>query len=331
MAREYAKLLTRAWADDEFKALTGLAQRMYFQLISQPDMSMSGVVTLAKKRWSLQVSDQGEKDISRALAELEAGRFIVVDPGTQEVLVRSFIRADGGWKSPTTMKSIDSAVRATLSTRLKAVLRDEVAKLDLSKLSSKVSERTGKSTREVVEGIAWGIQADFEALSHTPTDTPSDTPSDGHNAISHETEPEPEHEHATEHEHAPSPGSLCDPEREDVAHLLDLLDREIEANGNRPPKRSKANRDAMRLLLDRDHRTPEQVAYVIRWCQADDFWQANILSASKLREKFDQLVAKIRSNHQRANRPSEKEQRNQDILNAFVAEEDHPYIEGIPA
>lgn len=122
-----------------------------------------------------------------------------------------------------------------------------------------------------------------------------------------------------------------DPEREDVTALLDLLDREIEANGNRPPKRSKANRDAMRLLLDRDHRTPDQVAYVIRWCQADDFWQANILSASKLREKFDQLVAKIRSNHQRANRPSEKEQRNQDILNAFVAEEDHPYIEGIPA
>ena len=122
-----------------------------------------------------------------------------------------------------------------------------------------------------------------------------------------------------------------DPEREDVTALLDLLDREIEANGNRPPKRSKANRDAMRLLLDRDHRTPEQVAYVIRWCQADDFWQANILSASKLRDKFDQLVAKIRSNHQRANRPSEKEQRNQDILNAFVAEEGHPYIEGIPA
>ena len=122
-----------------------------------------------------------------------------------------------------------------------------------------------------------------------------------------------------------------DPEREDVTALLDLLDREIEANGNRPPKRSKSNHDAMRLLLDRDHRTPDQVAYVIRWCQADDFWQANILSASKLREKFDQLVAKIRSNHQRANRPSEKEQRNQDILNAFVAEEDHPYIEGIPA
>lgn len=125
-----------------------------------------------------------------------------------------------------------------------------------------------------------------------------------------------------------------DPEREDVTALLDLLDREIEANGNRPPKRSKANRDAMRLLLDRDHRTPEQIAYVIRWCQADDFWQANILSASKLREKFDQLVAKIRSNHHRRNRPTEKEQRNNQILLDFMNGSEPPeeiYAEGISA
>lgn len=195
MAREYAKLLTRIWADNDFKALSGQAQRLYFQLISQPDMSMAGVVTLAEKRWSLQVGDQGEHDIESTLAELEQRRFVVVDRGTQEVLIRSFIRSDGGWKSPTTMKSIDSSVRATLSDGLKAVMRDEVSRLDMSKLSSTVSPKTGKSTREVVEGIAWGIQNDFEALSHTPTDTPSDTPSHGHNGIPHTTEPEPEPAH----------------------------------------------------------------------------------------------------------------------------------------
>lgn len=121
-----------------------------------------------------------------------------------------------------------------------------------------------------------------------------------------------------------------DPEREDVAALLDLLDHEIQASGNRPPKRSKSNHDAMRLLLDRDNRTPDQIAYVIRWSQQDDFWQANILSASKLREKFDQLVAKIRADHRRAGRPSEKEQRNHDILARFVSEEqDEIILEGI--
>ena len=51
MAREYAKLLTRIWADGDFKRLSGNAQRLYFQIISQPDLSSVGVVTLAEKRW----------------------------------------------------------------------------------------------------------------------------------------------------------------------------------------------------------------------------------------------------------------------------------------
>lgn len=87
--------------------------------------------------------------------------------------------------------------------------------------------------------------------------------------------------------------------REDVEELIDLLDTEIEANGNRLPKRNKTNRNAMRLLLDRDKATSEQVAYVIRWSQHNQFWKANILSASKLREKFPQLVAKIKAEAER--------------------------------
>ena len=77
--------------------------------------------------------------------------------------------------------------------------------------------------------------------------------------------------------------------RPDVESLLDLLDAEITANGCKAPKRNKQNIDAMRLLLDRDKCTPEQVAAAIKWCQRDEFWRGNILSASKLREKYDQL------------------------------------------
>ncbi len=48
-------------------------------------------------------------------------------------------------------------------------------------------------------------------------------------------------------------------------------------------------------LIRIDDRTREEVERVIRWCQADSFWQSNILSASKLRDKFDQLEAKMRA------------------------------------
>ena len=43
-----------------------------------------------------------------------------------------------------------------------------------------------------------------------------------------------------------------------------------------------------------DNRTPEQIEYIIKWCQQDHFWQGNILSTKKLREKFDQLIAQVK-------------------------------------
>jgi hypothetical protein len=37
----------------------------------------------------------------------------------------------------------------------------------------------------------------------------------------------------------------------------------------------------------------EQIRAVIEWCQSDSFWKSNILSGSKLRKQFDQLVVKM--------------------------------------
>lgn len=43
-----------------------------------------------------------------------------------------------------------------------------------------------------------------------------------------------------------------------------------------------------------DKRTPEEIKAIIKFSQGDSFWCANILSAGKLREKFDQLYLKAR-------------------------------------
>lgn len=47
------------------------------------------------------------------------------------------------------------------------------------------------------------------------------------------------------------------------------------------------------LMLRVDKRQVEQIETVIDWCQSDSFWQNNILSTKKLREKFDQLFLKM--------------------------------------
>ena len=62
----------------------------------------------------------------------------------------------------------------------------------------------------------------------------------------------------------------------------------------------------MRLLLDRDGYTPEQVSFIIDWSQSSDFWQANVLSAVKLRSQMTQLVAQARRDSKR--KPSKAEE-----------------------
>lgn len=83
------------------------------------------------------------------------------------------------------------------------------------------------------------------------------------------------------------------PDREHVrlSQLLADLIRQRDPKAKAAPL-SKGWLDAIRLLIERDGRTPAEVERVIRWCQADAFWQSNILSAPKLRAKFDQLAAK---------------------------------------
>jgi hypothetical protein len=50
--------------------------------------------------------------------------------------------------------------------------------------------------------------------------------------------------------------------------------------------------DAMRLLVDADERPVREVAQVVRWCQADSFWKANVLSADKFRKQYPKLRAR---------------------------------------
>lgn len=78
-------------------------------------------------------------------------------------------------------------------------------------------------------------------------------------------------------------------ERPEVVALCTRLADRIEANGSKRPTITKTWLTACRLLLDRDGRTPAQVAGAIDWCQADTFWRANVLSMPTLRKQYDKL------------------------------------------
>ena len=91
--------------------------------------------------------------------------------------------------------------------------------------------------------------------------------------------------------------SLSEPSRPDVDKVCHLLADLIQRNDPKAKvdPASKRWRDAARLLIDNDRRTVDEIEQVIRWCQADQFWQSNVLSMPKLREKFQQLALRMRT------------------------------------
>lgn len=49
----------------------------------------------------------------------------------------------------------------------------------------------------------------------------------------------------------------------------------------------------IRLMRENDKRTHHQICELFKWANSDTFWKSNILSPSKLREKWDQLAVKF--------------------------------------
>jgi len=83
------------------------------------------------------------------------------------------------------------------------------------------------------------------------------------------------------------------PENPEFRRLAFLLHLKIKSRnpGQKDPN-WKTWTEEIRKAIEVDGRTPEDVEKIINWCQADEFWQNNILSTAKLREKFDALVLK---------------------------------------
>ena len=74
-----------------------------------------------------------------------------------------------------------------------------------------------------------------------------------------------------------------------------LLEKIISRNPNhKKPNLQTWAKDVDRMIRI-DHRTPEDIRAMVGWCQADPFWQNNILSTAKLRKQFDQLQLKMKA------------------------------------
>jgi Domain of unknown function (DUF4373) len=87
----------------------------------------------------------------------------------------------------------------------------------------------------------------------------------------------------------------------DMEMAQQLFSRILENNENAKKPNLESWSNEFRLMREVDHRTEEQIRYLIDWTQSDSFWKGNILSPAKLRKQFDQLAIKVKEQIRKQN------------------------------
>src|SRR5690606_33190346 len=131
MARTYAQVTVDIWEDPDWLALSQGAQRLYLLLHCQKKLSLNGLLPYTPARWARFAPDTDVADVEAAVAELEAGRFVVIDRETEELLIRTFVRHDitkvsKGATNSKLLKGMWSAWGAIESAELKRVVLREI-------------------------------------------------------------------------------------------------------------------------------------------------------------------------------------------------------------
>jgi hypothetical protein len=176
MARSYARIVTAIWRNAEFRKLRAGAQRVYLLLVTQPDITAAGTLPLTVRRWAEMAEGTTVQQVVECLDELATGRFIAMDKATEELLVRSFVRWDGGHTNSKRRPVIIDAAEGVSSAVLRRMLTAEFDRLGLPTgrldvASDALSDSASGST------VAKNVDFDDE-LSLSQVDSLSDSTSD---------------------------------------------------------------------------------------------------------------------------------------------------------
>lgn len=164
MARFYATLDCGIWDDEDgFCTLSAGAQRTYFMLVSQRDIAACGSLALTLRRWSRTCA---EKDTEAWLVELIDHEYVLIDEDTEELLVRTFVKWDGGYKHPQRLKAINASAAALRSQPLRTAMAREMQKLGLKPPTAMAQESDDSPTPEPPPPHR--LRSEYVSKNHTP-------------------------------------------------------------------------------------------------------------------------------------------------------------------
>lgn len=174
MARRYGQVHFGIWEDRDFRGLDVGPQRLYLFLISQPNINYAGVLSISSRRWAARVANYSEKQLLEDLQVLIDRRYVIVDNDEEELLVRTYIRNDGLWRNPKTMKSASRDALTTASPTIRRSILEELERLPVDELPDK----TRKSITDEIKDLGRRLTDSLPTPS-LPHSDPVATPSPG--------------------------------------------------------------------------------------------------------------------------------------------------------
>lgn len=317
--RDHGRILCKIWQDKDFRALPRTAQTLYMQLLSQATVNNAGVLQLQVAKWAKGCDELTEAQVWEDLGVLERRKWVVVDVDSFEVLIRSFMRHDGGLAHKYILRNALRCAQAVESERIRRVLAIELYRLGNAEAKKVADILSADSLDSDADSMGSGSDANAEVIpseSHSdPVEIPSE--SDPENGMAFESHSD--HlgvgegvgvGNCSDSGYVQQTSSSAktrrprrdDVFREDVEALCRRLHDRITANGSKAVITA-AWRTEARLILDRDGRELDKALRLIDWCQDDPFWKSNILSMHKFRAQYDRLRLQANESHQRAAAP----------------------------
>jgi hypothetical protein len=175
MARSEARVSVDIWApESDFTTLTIGAQLRYLFLLSQQDLAHTGMLALRERRWSRSAKGLTVEQVTAELEELEAARYLVIDHGAEEVLIRSYIRRDKVYRQPQVLRAAADQLSLITSPALRRALAVELRRI--------ADEPMPEPSRAIVaEMLAALPNHGPQGAGHPPTDstTPEPRPESG--------------------------------------------------------------------------------------------------------------------------------------------------------
>lgn len=125
MPRNYGKIKVEVWEPgSDYRRLTLEAQWAYQMLISQESVSMVGSLRYTPRKWARLAANLDEARVEAIVAQLEADWYVIVDRETEELLIRSFVKHDEGWRLPNLLTGARLAFRAIESEPIRDYLAE---------------------------------------------------------------------------------------------------------------------------------------------------------------------------------------------------------------